>query len=154
MFDSGTEQEIPLPYSAVRGFSNLTPGPLELKVQMGQFSTSFEVYIVEKKVVRVSIDTQPFRTTYTEGESLVMDGIRVGVEYNNGESRICDEWDYEQEAVLGQDLVVVTVGDASATLAITVAPRQLLSIRVCKMPDKTQYKERWRHWMSLAPSWS
>lgn len=143
MFDSGTEQEIPLPYSAVRGFSNLTPGPLELKVQMGQFSTSFEVYIVEKKVVRVSIDTQPFRTTYTEGESLVMDGIRVGVEYNNGESRICDEWDYEpKKAVLGQDLVVVTVGDASATLAITVAPRQLLSIRVCKMPDKTQYKER------------
>lgn len=142
-FDSGAEQEIPLPYSAVRGFSNLTPGLLDLHVQIGQFTASFQVTIVEKKAVRVSIDTPPFRTTYTEGESIVMDGVRVSVEYNNGESHISDEWDYEpKKAILGQDLIVVTVGDASATLAINVVPRQLLSIRVSKQPDKTQYKER------------
>ena len=142
-FNSGKEQEIPLPYSAVRGFSNLTPGPLNLQVQMGQFTTSFQITIIEKKAIRVSIDTPPFRTTYTEGESIVMDGVRVSVEYNNGESRISDEWNYEpKKAILGQDLVVVTVGDASATLAINVAPRRLLSIRVSKPPNKTQYKER------------
>ncbi|GBF71397.1 hypothetical protein LAWASA_4154 [Lawsonibacter asaccharolyticus] len=84
-----------------------------------------------------------------------MDGIRVGVEYNNGESRICDEWDYEpKKAVLGQDLVVVTVGDASATLAITVAPGSFCPSVFAKCLTRPSIRNGWRHWMSLAPSWS
>jgi len=143
MFDSGVEQEIAIPYSAVRGFSNLTPGPLTLTVQMGQFSTNFDVKIVEKKPIKVSIDTSPFRTSYTEGEDLVMDGIRVSVVYDNGEAHISDDWSYEpKKAILGQDLVLISVGDVSTALPISVAPRQLMNIRVCKLPNKTQYKER------------
>ena len=87
-YDSGAEQEVPLPYTAVRGFSNLTPGPLTLTVQIGQHSTSFEVKIVEKKPIRATIDTQPFRTSYTEGEDISLDGIRVSVQYDDGETRI------------------------------------------------------------------
>ena len=143
MFDSGSEKEVPLPYSAVRGFSNLEPGSLTLTVQVGQFSTSFEVTILEKSPVKVTIDTPPFRTSYTEGEPIEMDGIRVSVGYDNGETRISDDWDYTpREAVLGQQFVAVTVGDVAASLPITVAPRQLMGIKVCKLPDKTQYKER------------
>ena len=141
-YDSGAEQEVPLPYTAVRGFSNLTPGPLALTVQIGQYSTSFEVKIVEKKPVRATIDTQPFRTSYTEGEDIVMDGIRVSVQYDNGETRISDDWDYEpKKAVLGEEMVTVKIGDATTLVPITVAPRQLMRIRMHTLPRKTQYKE-------------
>lgn len=141
-YDSGAEQEVPLPYTAVRGFSNLTPGPLTLTVQIGQHSTSFEVKIVEKKPIRATIDTQPFRTSYTEGEDISLDGIRVSVQYDNGETRICDDWDYEpKKAILGEETVTVKVGDATALVAITVAPRQLMRIRMKTLPRKTQYKE-------------
>ena len=130
-YDSGAEQEVPLPYTAVRGFSNLTPGPLTLTVQIGQHSTSFEVKIVEKKPIRATIDTQPFRTSYTEGEDISLDGIRVSVQYDNGETRICDDWDYEpKKAILGEETVTVKVGDATALVVITVAPRQLMRIRM------------------------
>lgn len=143
MYDSGMEKEVPLPYSAVRGFSNLNPGPLELTVQIGKHSTSFQVIIKKKQAVRVVIDTLPFRTSYTEGESLVLDGARISVEYNNGESHICDEWDYEpKKAIMGQELIKIMVEDAAAVFPIVVVPRQLMSIRVCKLPDKTKYKER------------
>lgn len=141
-YDSGAEQEVPLPYTAVRGFSNLTPGPLTLTVQIGQHSTSFEVQIVEKKPVRATIDTQPFRTSYTEGEDISMDGVRVSVQYDNGETRICDDWDYEpKKAILGEDTVTVKVGSATALVPVTVAPRQLMRIQMKTLPRKTQYKE-------------
>lgn len=143
MFNSGTEQEVPISYSSVKGFSNLVPGPLTLTVQVGQFSTQFDVKIIEKTPIKVTIDTPPFRTTYTEGEQIIMDGARISVAYDNGEARICDNWDYEPKtATLGQELVLVHVGEATATFAISVAPRQLMSIRVCKLPNKMQYKER------------
>lgn len=141
-YDSGAEQEVPLPYTAVRGFSNLTPGPLTLTVQIGQHSTNFEVQIVEKKPVRATIDTQPFRTSYTEGEDISMDGVRVSVQYDNGETRICDDWDYEpKKAILGEDTITVKVGSATALVPITVAPRQLMRIQMKSLPRKTQYKE-------------
>lgn len=142
VYDSGFEQEIPLPYSSVRGFSNLAPGPLTLTVQIGQHSTSFEVLIKEKKPIRATIDTQPFRTNYTEGEDISMDGVRVSVQYDNGETRICDDWDYEpKKAVLGEETITIKVGGASARLPITVAPRQLMRIQMKNLPRKTQYKE-------------
>lgn len=141
-YDSGAEQEVPLPYTAVRGFSNLTPGPLTLTVQIGQHSTNFEVQIVEKKPVRATIDTQPFRTSYTEGEDISMDGVRVSVQYDNGETRICDDWDYEpKKAILGEETITVKVGSATALVPITVAPRQLMRIQMKTLPRKTQYKE-------------
>lgn len=113
-----------------------------MTVQIGQHSTSFEVLIKEKKPIRATIDTQPFRTNYTEGEDISMDGVRVSVQYDNGETRICDDWDYEpKKAVLGEETITIKVGGASARLPITVAPRQLMRIQMKNLPRKTQYKE-------------
>jgi len=144
VYDSGVEQEVPLPYSTVRGFSNLVPGPLTLTVQIEGKVTTFEVTILEKKAVRLNVDVPPFRTSYTEGEAINMDGARVSVEYNNGETRFCDDWDYEPKVAKygADDMVTLKVSDAVAQVPITVSPRQLLSISVCKLPDKTQYHER------------
>lgn len=142
IYNSGVEEEVPLPYSAVRGFSSLAPGPLTLTVQVDGFTTTFEITIVEKKASTVTIDAPPFKTNYIEGETINMDGIRVSVEYNNGENRMCEDWDHEPKtAKLGEGTIKVMVDDAIAEFPITVSPRQLISIHVSKMPDKIQYRE-------------
>ena len=142
IYNSGVEQEMPLPYNAVRGFSNLTPGSQTLTVQIDGYTTSFDITIVEKKAVKLTVDVPPFRTSYTEGEEISMDGIRLSVEYNNGENRICEDWDYEPKvATLDADTVTVKCGDAVSQVAVSVTPRQLMSISVCKLPNKIQYRE-------------
>lgn len=142
IYNSGVEQEIPLPYNAVRGFSNLTPGPQTLTVQLDGYTTSFDITIVEKKAIKLTVDVPPFRTSYTEGEEISMDGIRLSVEYNNGENRICEDWDYEPKvATLDADTVTVKCGDAVSQVAVSVVHRQLMAISVCKLPNKTQYRE-------------
>jgi len=141
-YDSGVEEEVPLPYSSVRGFSNLVPGPLTLTVQINNLSTTFEVKIIEKKVVKLTVDIPPFKTSYTEGEKIEMDGIRVSAEYDNGENHICEDWDYDPKtAKLGETIIQITSGAAKAQQPIVVSPRQLMSIRVSKLPDKTKYRE-------------
>lgn len=142
VYNSGVEEEVPLSYSSVRGFSNLVAGPLTLAVQEGGFTTTFEVNIVGKKVTKVVIDAPPFKTNYTEGEKINTDGIRISAEYNNGERRICEDWDYGPKvAKLGENTVRVTVDDVVAEFAITVSPRQLVGIQVSKLPDNIHYHE-------------
>ena len=58
IYNSGVEQEMSLPYNAVRGFSNLTPGPQTLTVQLDGYTTSFDITIVEKKAIKLTVDVQ------------------------------------------------------------------------------------------------
>lgn len=142
VYDSGVEEETPLPFSAVSGFSNLSPGPLTLTVRIGNALTTFDVRIVEKQAIRLSVDTPPFRTSFTEGEQIDLGGIRILAEYDNGENHICEDWDYEPKVARLDDTIVhIKTNAASAQLPITVMPRQLIAIQVHKKPNKLRYRE-------------
>lgn len=54
IFDSGVEEELPLPQESVRGFSNLNPGTQTLTVQIGRYTTQFDVTIMlrDKNLIR------------------------------------------------------------------------------------------------------
>lgn len=142
VYDSGREEEVPLNMNAVRGFSNLQPGTQTLTVQMGPHTTTFEVKVVEKTPTRVIILNEPVRLNYIEGQPLEMDGLRLSVEYNNGETHPVDEFDYEpKEASLTNPVIKVLAEGISTELAIGVTPRQLKGIQVSKLPNKTKYLE-------------
>lgn len=142
VYDSGVEEEVPLPFSAVSGFTNLSPGPLTLTVRIGNSSTTFDVNIVEKQATRLTVDTPPFRTSFTEGEQIDLGGLRILAEYDNGETHICEDWDYEPKiARLDNTIVHIKVNTVAAKLPIAVTPRQLIAIRVHKKPNKLQYRE-------------
>lgn len=142
VYDSGVEEEAPLPFSAVSGFTYLSPGPLTLTVRIGNASTTFDVSIVEKQATRLTVDTPPFRTSFTEGEQIDPGGIRILAEYDNGENHICEDWDYEPKvARLDNTIVHIKVNTADIQLPITVTPRQLIAIRVHKKPNKLRYRE-------------
>lgn len=55
MYNSGVEEEVPLSYSSIRGFSNLEAGPLTLTVQVDGFTTTFDITIVGKKAEKSAL---------------------------------------------------------------------------------------------------
>lgn len=142
MYDSGREEELSLSMNAVRGFSNLQPGVQTLTVQIGPHTTTFEVTVKEKSPVRLTILNEPVKLNYIEGQPLELDGLRLSIEYNNGETHPIDEFAYEpKEASLTQSAIEIMAEGISTELAIGVTPRQLTGIQVSKLPDKTKYLE-------------
>lgn len=142
-YDSGVREEVPLQAAAVRGFSNLVVGPQTLTVQIGAFQTTFDVYVREKAPLRLIAANEPYKLNYVEGQPIEMDGLKLSVEYDNGETRFVEEYDYEPKiAELSQMFVQVKVGEARTEIAIGVTPRQLTGIEVIQSPHKTKYLEK------------
>lgn len=142
IYDSGREEELPLSINAVRGFSNLQPGTQTLTVQMGPHTTTFEVTVMRKSPVRLAILNEPVKLNYIEGQPLELDGLRLSIEYNNGETHPVDTFDYSpKEASLTQPAIKIIAEGINTELAIGVTPRQLAGIQVSKLPDKTRYLE-------------
>lgn len=143
VFDSGAEKEIPLTVHAVRGFSNLEPGEQTLTVQIGPMTTTFPVLIRAKRATRLNVISGLSKTNYIEGQEIQVDGLKLAAEYDNGETHIIEQYDWEPK-VAGLDCLAVTVTAEGATLDIPIGvnPRQITGIFVERLPDKVKYLEK------------
>ena len=143
VFDSGAEKEIPLTVHAVRGFSNLEPGEQTLTVQIGPMTTTFPVLIRAKRATRLNVISGLSKTNYIEGQEIQIDGLKLAAEYDNGETHIIEEYDWEPK-VAGLDCLAVTVTAEGATVDIPIGvnPRQITGIFVERLPDKVKYLEK------------
>lgn len=143
VYDSGREEEFPLQMTAVRGFSNLKPGPQEITVQIGRFTTSFQVVIREKTPVHLDVTAHPLKESYIAGQTVEIDGLRLSAEYDNGETRVVEQFEYEPKvASLDEPYIRIHYGPVSAEIPLVVMPRQLQSIEMCQLPYQTKYMER------------
>lgn len=143
VFDSGAEKEIPLTVHAIRGFSNLEPGEQTLTVQIGPMTTTFPVLIRAKRATRLNIISGLSKTNYIEGQEIQIDGLKLAAEYDNGESHIIEEYDWEPK-VAGLDCLAMTVTaeGAMVDIPIGVNPRQITGIFMERLPDKVKYLEK------------
>ncbi len=142
-YDSGAEKEVPLLAKSVRGFSNLVTGPQTLTVQIGPLTTELVVNIRPKKATRLQVMTSPAKVSYIEGQDISMDGLKLSAEYDNGETRLIEEFDWEPKVASMANLCVkVSVDGASVDVPIGVTARQISGIAVEKLPDKMKYLER------------
>lgn len=143
VFDSGAEKEIPLTVHAVRGFSNLEPGEQTLTVQIGPMTTTLPVLIRAKRATRLNVISGLSKTNYIEGQEIQIDGLKLAAEYDNGETHIIEEYDWEPK-VAGLDCLAVTVTAEGTTVDIPIGvnPRQITGIFVERLPDKVKYLEK------------
>lgn len=143
IYDSGTEKEIPLTVHMVRGFSNLEPGKQTLTVQIGPMTTTFPVTIRAKHVTRLNIISGLSKANYTEGQEIQIDGLRLAAEYDNGETHIIEEFDWEPK-VADLDCLAVTISAEGATVDVPIGvnPRQITGIFIKRLPDKVKYLEK------------
>lgn len=143
VYDSGQTKEVPIPPESVRGFSNLQPGEKEIIVQIGALQTSFKVFVREKAATQLVVEAEPVKLSYIEGQLIELDGLKVTVRYDNGESHILEKFDYEPKtATLSTPTIQLMFQNVSTEIAIAVVPRQLTGIEIATPPVKTKYLER------------
>ena len=91
ILDDGTHREIPAKdYDQVTydGFVSVpeTYGKQTITCSVYGFTDTFEVSVSEKVLESLSIDTNPDKWVYVQGQSLDLTGIKVSGHYNNGKT--------------------------------------------------------------------
>lgn len=142
-YDNGVEEEVPLGIEMLRGFSNLNIGPQTISVQVGPFTTSFEITIEQKKASKITVVTNPYKLNYIEGEDIDMTGLSLSVQYDNDETFIVEKFDFLPQVASMEEMAVrVIIDEAAVEIPIGVSPRQMVAIEMAQLPHKLIYLER------------
>lgn len=145
-YDNGTTEKIPMTAEMVSGFDNTIVGTNRIKVQYGGFETSFNVTVIARSLVSISVSKMPTKTEYLEGkDEFSPSGGELTLTYNNGTSKTVDMKDAAftgfDNSTPGVQTVTVSYGGKTTTLKVTVIEKTLEKIELTTLPSKTQYLE-------------
>lgn len=119
-----------------------TIGTKDISVSYEDFSTSFQVEFVEKKLTSIMVTTQPTRAKYVVGEQFDKTGMVVKAVYDNGfAEEITDYTVSDLTDDTGWQNLTVSYEGKTATVKVMVEAKELVSIFVSQMPQKTTYIE-------------
>ncbi len=86
------------------------------------------------------IESLPDKTTYVEGQAIDTTGLVVKLEFEDGTTEYITDYDIAYDnSVTGDQEVTVSFGNVTASFTVTFTAKNLVSIAVTKMPDKTTY---------------
>ena len=147
-FNNGTSDTVELKPEMVSGFDNTKVGTQTLTITINGKTTTFDVEIIEKTIVAVSVATKPTKTEYLEGkDNLDLSGGQLRVTYDNGKSKLVSFTD-ENVTVTGfnknnpgtQTLTVYFEG-FTAKFDVTVIAKSVKSIVITSLPSVLTYLE-------------
>lgn len=147
-FNNGTSDTVELKTEMVSGFDNTKVGTQTLTITINGKTTIFDVEIIEKTVVAVSVATKPTKTEYLEGkDNLDLSGGQLRVTYDNGKSKLVSFTD-ENVTVTGfnknkpgtQTLTVYFEG-FTAKFDVTVIAKSVKNILISSLPNALSYLE-------------
>jgi hypothetical protein len=105
------------------------------------------IVVNERSLASIEITEQPTKLVYVERTYFDSDGLVVTALYDNEESEIITSYHLDKGSVLqiGDDTVTVSYAEKNitktATVSITVNPRQVTSLEVTAQPAKQSYLE-------------
>ena len=142
-YTDGTFGEITITPNMVSGFNNEIVGLQTLTVTYEGFEDTYDIEIVSKTLVSISVTTKPNKTTYIESTALDDTGMVLTLYYNNNTSEtVTTGWVSEYDfSNVGTSAVTVTYGGKTCTYDVTVVAKTLTSIAVESEPDKLEYLE-------------
>lgn len=147
-FNNGTSDTVELKPEMVSGFDNTKVGTQTLTITINGKTATFDVEIIEKTVVAVSVATKPTKTEYLEGkDNLDLSGGQLRVTYDNGKSKLVSFTD-ENVTVTGfnknkpgtQTLTVYFEG-FTAKFDVTVIAKSVKNIIISSLPNALSYLE-------------
>lgn len=147
-FNNGTSDTVELKPEMVSGFDNAKVGTQTLTITINGKTATFDVEIIEKTVVAVSVATKPTKTEYLEGkDNLDLSGGQLRVTYDNGKSKLVSFTD-ENVTVTGfnknkpgtQTLTVYYEG-FTAKFDVTVIAKSVKNIIISSLPNALSYLE-------------
>lgn len=94
-------------------------------------------------IVSVTLDTLPARMDYCIGDTFDFSGMKLRAIFNSGAEKVISSgFTYSPQTASkgGEQAVVVSYGENSCVLNVTVAPVEMISISIYRMPDLISYK--------------
>jgi hypothetical protein len=100
------------------------------------------VIVPPAEVSSVEMSALPKKTEYFEGDKLSLDGAKIKINYSDGESETVNvdpAWVSADISTAGEKTVTVTYYEHSTTFTVTVKAIEVISIKITKEPQKTEY---------------
>lgn len=142
VYNDGTFEQVPLSEKMSYFVDNSTVGPANVTVQYAGLQTGFRIQVREPALSRVTIISQPNKTSYMEGEMLDLTGLRLMGHYDNGaEKEILPVPSVSHRLQLGEAVVPLTIGHLLIPILVQVLPSRPVSISIRNAPKKTVYME-------------
>ena len=112
---------IPLSEATVSGFDNSVLGMKNITVTYLNYTTDFEIEIVEKSLERIEVTTLPNKITYYEGDAFVADGLVVVAHYNDRTSEPINKYSLSGfSPTPGTKTIIVQYQGKTATFDVSV----------------------------------
>ena len=139
--DKYKNTEVPITRHMVSGFDNTREGQNTITVSVGGKTVSFKVNIVNKILDRISISSNPTKTTYLVGESLNRTGLQVMAHYQDGTSEAITAYTLSSfnPNQLGEQTITVAYSGKTASFKVNVIRRDLVSLTIASKPTKLTY---------------
>lgn len=144
-YNNNTSEEIDLKLEMVTStFDNTKVGSQTVEVSYLGKTTSFEVTVISKTLVSVSVSKNPNKMEYIEGTTFDDSGMELTLQYDNGTTqKVTTGWkiDAYDFSIPGQKDVAISYGGETTTLTVTVTEKALIGIKVTTPPKKQIYLE-------------
>ena len=125
----------------VEGYTD-SVGKQTLTISYSGFQADFDVEVKEQDPVALMITSMPDKTQYVEGQSFDPTGMVVKEVYNSGYAKQIDDYEISEiPSGTGTKAITVRKDSLTARVSVTVLAKELQSLMVGSLPDKTTYIE-------------
>lgn len=144
IYNDDSEEIIDLTEDMVMGFDNTIIGVKKLTVKYQGKVLDYDVNIVSKKIVDISIYKKPNKDVYIQNYGVLdVTGGQLYVQYNDNSSNVIDLTEDMitgfDNTKIGKNVLTVKYDNFSTEIEIEIVAKEILSIQLKEMPSKTKY---------------
>ena len=143
-YEDGATADIDVTSAIVTGVDNSSYGTQTATVTVGGKTVTFDIKIIAYRLVGISVEKLPYKTTYIKDDVFNSAGLKVVADYNDGSTKVLQPYQYELTGYsnkVGTQTITVTYYGFNDTFEITVVEKQLANIEITKLPDRVEYIE-------------
>ena len=120
----------------------LTADMTEITVNYNGKSATTSIYVSDKIITGIYVETQPSKTTYLEGQTFDPTGMVVKATFDDGSEEVITNYSYNNDVIYkNQAKVYVTYNNFYTTVDITALEKEVVSIAILEPPVKVEYVE-------------
>ena len=141
-YEGGATADIDVTAAIVTGIDNSVYGSQTATVTVGGQTVTFEIKIIAYRLVGITVEKAPYKTTYIKDDVFNGAGLKVVADYNDGSTTVLQPYQYELTGYsnkVGVQTITVTYYGFSDTFEIEVVEKQLANIEITELPDVLDY---------------
>ena len=138
VMNNNTENRVSVGYTTT-GYS-AEPGTHTVTIGYMGKTVSFDVVVVAKTVVSLTLKTAPNKTEYVAGQAFDTTGMMVVATYDNGDVEVVEDLVITGfDDIPGLKTIVATYGDKFVAFPVSVIARVITDFNIVSYPAKTEY---------------